>query len=208
MIASQKTNTPYQVNKYNSAGVYVLLLALMQLNEFFLWIYNKRNLKHQIASICIIITLALQFYINFGLAMGYNMLNQQLQSLFIVCVVIMTLGMLYNLKNIFKQTYNSDPITCGNLNIFGCRLKWDVLDKLYGNTYISRAIYIIMMIVYFIVVGTFTYLVFDVPGIAIWSVLLGLSMLEYGPTQFGSMWCFLVMFFSILVLLTLPNTPG
>lgn len=187
-------------------SVILFLVSLMQLIEYFLWKYPTCNIYNQIASISIILVLYLQPVI---LYYTYKFLNKKKldkksslvhNSIILFFTFLCIYFIIYLSKNKRSICSFKDPN--------GCRLVWEPFKILLKN---KKILFLIALFLYF-----YIYLIIprNVKVNKIYELLPKVSLIitllisiykkgKYFYTTFGSMWCFIAVFFGIFAILNI-----
>jgi len=186
-------------------GMLIIILVLMQINEFFLHVYNKPTTwMHQISAFMIPMTILSQVIILFAGLVSIPVFDKEVQiflttisSMFIVIFIYFTYTVF--VPNLLKKGYKSILI-CRE----GCRLRWDAADKIFEKNYGLASL---AALLYLIGVFMAVYGIFGWEMMIVLISLLGFAFLwSYtgDPKQYnmiGSMWCFsAIIVFSIVII--------
>lgn len=185
---------------YAFVAMYIMLLSLMQFVEFFIHLSQelRNNFMLKIASWAVLLTFISQFigmevYLHSELS-GKKILPDEtfvLDAVFFCSVIMLVYGMN---KNNFKNKK-----VCND--ILGCKLQWDVMDRM--GEY-CKPIYMLMFLIYLVYTCLITYYLFDTPVFALYIVLTGIILFcgfseSFGKLGTGSAWCLYVVFLMILM---------
>jgi hypothetical protein len=186
-------------------GLFIICLVIMQVNEFFLHVYNKPTTwMHQISAFMIPITLLLQVIIILISIVVIPVLNKEIQ---ITGIVLSSLYIVIHLYFIFailipilrKKGFDSTLI-CSE----GCRLRWDSIEKTFDK-YFWLALF--SATIYIICIFMITYGIFGWEMMTVLISLLGFAFLwsftgnQKQYNRVGSMWCLLaVIVFSAVII--------
>jgi hypothetical protein len=174
-------------------GVFIIGLSLMQLVEFFIHLYpfNVNPIKHKIASIFIIFAIMVQFLLIEIL--GVNILP--LEILFWLCSF-------YGLYILYKNYDNTKLFNCTpKCTTDWCRLFWAPQEIIYAE---NPLVWLTILSVYLIFMSVATKKTFGIKGLSIFLVLLFLSIIVF-KNSIGSMWCFSIVLFCILLIIIDKN---
>lgn len=192
-------------NRYKATGILLFFIGLMQLNEYFLWLYqNPKNIEHQFFSLCIVITILLQA-ISFYSASKPFIENKEVSNMITIAFSITTITQI-----LIIYTFLSGKL--GNLKSVpsnkSCRINWDIFSK-FGKLY--PFIFNLSRITYLIVVFTASYYVI---GEIITAVMIGIFFLCFlyyyvyynykypnVTSGSGSAWCFITVVLSSVLFL-------
>lgn len=216
-------------NRKKVVGILIFLVALMQLNEYFLWLYsNKENNslkptdpetidKNYIANIFVIFILFFQVLLTWLACVNYkiiNFKNNNSMSFFLsiasaIAILIVIVSFSIGIDKILKGpktdnlSYKDDKT---------CRLTWGPITSIYND---DPALFNTMLASYlicFLIIGIFLGKKFIAVIIVILIISLVYSAIMAGNpdpekkgsdgayiTMFGSMWCFLCIALSIFL---------
>lgn len=201
-------------NESIAVGLYILCLVLMQLNEFFLHIYNNPNTTaHQIAAFCIPLTIMIQsiyfIYTSETFIKDISPENSKsitiMSSIFLIIMIYIIISCL--IPAFIHKKFNTTMI-CDNHSY--CRLKWDsldIFDKYIKNKIISNIIIIILMICFVVPCIMVTKYVFnDIIAGVLLALLISLILFNFyiGKNLFvvGSLWCLLTLVIICFTIIT------
>jgi hypothetical protein len=171
-------------------------LALMQLNEFFLHLFNDHKTKiHQIFTVMLVITLMTQIVITM-------IINNQLTSqgsvnipINVISGIVLLIFSYFLYKVIIPNfgKFNCNPLCKAS----SCRLNWDTnhFMQRYNNL-----LYRLLVVSFCSVIILLGYKVGGIKGLLFTAITLFLSMLVSKNHRTGTFWCFIVIFLlSIIV---------
>ena len=200
--------------KYNHtrsflAGILLFVVAPMQLLEYFLWENQDNKNINSIVSIMIFILIALQPLIFYYFALKYK--NKELKknyrninNILITIFIIISLYLLYVLirnKNSLYSTKDKNS----------CRLRWDAFVKLYYKEFILFLLFLAFYLYLFFFNGIYkskdlNFKLQDIYLVVTLIIAILFSVYYKGKYFFfifGSLWCFLVVFYGILAIFDL-----
>ena len=191
-------------NSYYAVGIFTLVVSFMQLNEFFIWSnQDTKSYYHQIFSVFIYFTLFIQAVGLYFAVMYFDLINNYWspEKIFLtILFVIQTAGFLYGLYYIGYKRFGllkTVPTDCTK------RLTWAASTEY--NKY-HHKMYLTYMISYFALNLMCTYYILGLPGLFISGLVIVLAMLyslyrHCSYLQYGSMWCFTIVFLCATIFL-------
>lgn len=191
-------------NNNKLSAIIILTLVLMQINEFFLHVYNNPNTwSHQISAFMIPITISIQvlMMLVFSFILNINKYTKMLliasTLLFLFLMFIATVFILYPV--LMNKGFNS-TLLCP----VDCRLKWDSYDIIGEKSPLLLNVLIICYLISIIIVTTAVYgkrmlsLIIFLIGL---SYLLSLYGNQENYNRIASMWCLMSIIVSCLVII-------
>jgi len=171
-------------------GFYFTVI-LIQLYEYFIWTYYNNPVINTIATICLMITIALQPIIS-SLLLSDKNYNLMLISIFIyICIILLTN------KNIKLLKDNISDINSLTKEFYSYRgkdghLVWNWTKNNNNFTFI---IYLIFLIIPIYIYGLYDLLI-------IGGIFLAITVYKYNKYDtLGSMWCWFVNLWSIYLIM-------
>lgn len=171
-------------------------LALMQLNEFFLHLFNDHKTKlHQIFAVMLVITLMSQIVITMIINNQFVRESKLTIPINVISGIVLFIFSYFLYKVIIPNfgKFNCNPL-CKESS---CRLNWDTSHFMqrYNNW-----LYRILVISFCLVIFLLGYKVAGIKGLLFTSITLLLSILISKNHRSGTFWCFMVIFLlSIIV---------
>jgi len=187
-------------------GIYLLCLVLMQVNEFFLHLYNNPDTwTHQIASFCIPVIILIQVILLLTAGVVLPNVTKDLSIAVIVFgSLFMILAVYFFIKVLIPALWNKKFRSIAACKE-GCRLKWDSDEKCSAdNSWFLN----LQRLCYMVTLCIVTYLLFgwELVVVLLTLILVAYFMMLLGPVKgrnlLGSLWCFLsVILFSCVVIM-------
>lgn len=198
------------------SGLTMIVLSLMQINEFFLHVYNEPSTKmHQISAFMIPITICIQVISLFVASFYVTNISEEAKTTVKVLCGIYLLILIYffivsfiprllvglgiNKQSGDIQRFNSTLI-CKET---GCRLNWDSFSNLRHSEYqLYKILYFISTTLYLIILGIMIYSIYGIALTIILFILVIMSFLismyykrKYNmvSNQSGSLWCIMTI---------------
>ena len=182
-------------------GLIILTISLMQLNEFFIWKYNKNRTLNKFFSSFVPIVVLIQIIVPFYLIIKHKHLEKDDNFFWPYCVffgifVICSIYILFNVISGPNPSYRNKST---------CRLKWGAYSFIPSLSFVS----ILYSVSYLIVLLSSFYYI-DWKLLLLSALTLVLSVMYYRKFNIGSIWCFsaiiLVIFTSIFNLFDETNS--
>ena len=187
-----------------AASIFLFFVSLMQLIEFVLWENQLCNTANKYASLSIVALLYMQVLVSMLI---YYYLPYSKRSFsdntYYILFTIFTLTILYFLNDMSK---NLDKI-CSFKDKDSCRLVWKPLEYMYNQ---SNILFILAVSLYFFLIKSSGYVIpnnskflkkYFVTIVLLFSVLYGIFYKgSHFITIFGSVWCFLVVFYGLVLI--------
>lgn len=188
-------------NKDIIAATILLLISSMQLIEYFLWKNQTKNIMNNIFSFLIIILLSIQVIICYAMSYYYYSdaltKNQKIfnNSLYIIFIIISLIIIKICYENMNKIYSFADKNTC--------RLLWGPIKYLDNNMILKYIFIILYFYLGFIVFRNQNYYIIKL--LFIFLIIAGIYTFYLKGFDFlsifGSVWCFLCVFYGIFIIL-------
>ena len=204
----------YRGIKYNlvgsiMAGILLCVAAPMQLLEYFIWENQDNRNFNSILSIIIFLLIVLQPLIYYGFGLKYKYKNKKLpDKIQNINNIIITFFILINIYLLYILIKNKNSLYSTKDNN-SCRLKWDSFVLLYKKELILFLLFLLIYFYLFSFNGIYSkkdtkiklqdaYLILSLIIAVLFSIY---HRGKYFFFIFGSLWCFLVLFYGILAIL-------
>lgn len=209
LLNKGSTETDTELQKiYYSVGIFILVVALMQINEFGLWLYQPpftKNAKfiNQIFSICVYATLFIQAVGLYFSVMYFDLFKSEgnwtpEKIILTILFILQTIGVLwalFNMKSWFGSMV-SQPNCRHNGKLQSSRLSW-AASHVYNEK--SNSMYLLYIISYFALNLMCTYYILTPIGMGISMLIIFVAFIfsqfiyKCNYLQYGSIWCFIIV---------------
>lgn len=199
-------------------GIIIILIALMQLNEYFIWKFEEDGTENekQLASLFTAFTLLFQYIISYIFIFPYMKFSGNSWIAFL-SILTSILGLIYVIifsycidKLINDPKWKEDNKSYKDIKT--CKLSWGPFNSIWKN---NKDLYYVCTVFYLLAFFT---LVLLVPNIIILPILILLSLIfaiiysaiinQSSDTVFGSLWCILAVLLSIFcVIFRIASNP-